>query len=228
MKFILHYLVLTVVVLFVCSEISATDKIVLKNGVKTASITKLTKSAVMADGKSIPFNNIKEIIFSASELPAKNSGIILKNGTLISGVIRKLDKKEVSFRSTTFGLIQIPFNQVAAIFYVDTDSAINYLNKMKEFPAIMQSTGTQLTGKIMWCDMKSAGILTKSGLKKIPADKLGLVCYSKFNDKSQVVLRNGDKLPSPQQINGNLLKYSYGNVSLAAIKYFYPNNQINK
>lgn len=209
-------------VLLLGIRLPATDKIILKNASKTAKISKMTDKTVVAGGKSIPLGNVKEIIFGASELPAKKSGVMLKNGTLLSGVIRKLDKKEISFRSTSFGLIKIPLDQVSALFYVDIDSAIKNLNKMQKFPAIMQSTGTQLTGKILWCDMKSAGILSTSGLKKIPSDKLGLVCYAKFNDQAPVILRNGDKLPLPQKINGNSLTYSFGKVPLTAIKYFYP------
>ena len=216
------------VILFTAYSLSA-DQVILNNGKQESlNISKISAAAITGSGKSVPLSKIKGINFSSSELPAKKTGIIFKDGSLLTGVIRKTNKKEIVFRSTAFGVITLPLSDIAAIFYQGTGLAIKSINKLRKFPVIIQLSGTELTGKRLWCDLKSAGILTKSGLKKILAENLALVCYAKSDDKSQVTLRNGNKLPKPQSQNGTSLKFRFGNMPIAAVKKYQINVTIKK
>jgi hypothetical protein len=214
---------LFIIAIFMVAGILNADIILLNNGKKTSiSISRITATEVLGNGKKIKLSDVKEILFAATELPAKNSGVILKNGSLLTGIIRKLDKNELSFRSTAFGLLKLPVGDIAALFFVGTETVLKNLKKVKAYPSIVETGGTEMTGKILWCDLKSAGILTTSGLKKVPAENLALLCYSKFNDKTKVILRNGDKLPEPQSLNGTSVKFSFGNIPITAIKIYQP------
>lgn len=213
--------ILLISLLCIGSGLLNADQLIMKTGKKeTVSITEISKTDVIADGKKVPLTNIKEIVFSASELPAKKSGVILKDGTVLSGIIRKSDKKEFVFRSTTFGTLTIPQSDVAVLYYFGVENALRNLGKVKNYPVIIEASGTEYAGKILWCDAKSAGILTAAGLKKIPAENMALLAYEKFNDKDKIVLRNGDRLQQPKEMNGSSLKFSFGELSIKAIKSF--------
>ena len=205
------------------------DRIIMKTGKnKVCQINKIDSSKVTGEGKAFPLSDIMEIIFDAVELPSKKSGIILKNGTLLNGIIRKANKKEIMFRSTSFGKLKIAIGDIAAIFNLKPEIALKKIKKIKQSPVIIDNMGTEYRGKILWYDLKSAGLLTKTGLKKIPTEKLAMVVYGKFDDKTRVILRNRDKLLLPQALNGDFLKFSFGDLSITALKIFKPDSQINK
>ena len=217
-KFLIVATVLTLTTSFLLA-----DQIVLKNGKNfTTLVSGINASEVKTEKKNFLIKDIKRVVFSSADIPAKKSGIILKDGTLLTGVIRKSDKKELQFRSTTFGLITVSLQEIAVIFQDGSRNVLKKLKTIKIIPAVIKADGSELNGKILWNDLTSVGILGSNGLKKVPYDKIAIISYSKFSDKVEFILRNGDQLQKSLDKKDNKIKFKFGELSLRAVKIYQP------
>jgi hypothetical protein len=190
-----------------------------KNNVSVISIDK--QNAVMSDKSKVPVKSIKSIEFDSFNVCSKPYGVILKDGSRISGLLVKKDKESIQFRSTTFGLIQIKKSSIAGYFYEVFSE--KQLKDIPVTPAVVTKSGNIVEArKVLWADQKTAAIFSKKGMKKYKAEELSCVVVSAFPKSEKVKLRNGDVLNMNIDFSGKELKFKLdGNdksVELKAVK----------
>ncbi len=127
---------------------------------------------------------------------SKPYGIILRDGSRISGVLRDKDKDNLHFRSTTFGLIKVPKSEVAGYFYQGVRTPV--LETLPTHPCVITRSGKiETVRKVLWADQMTAAVLSAKGMRKYGADELSYVVVTPFALQSAVILRNGDVLNMP-------------------------------
>ena len=198
---------------FSCWRIQA-DSIVTDTGTVTGSVQSVTANEVkFDDGKTVPVKTVRKIEFDSFAVAAKRSGIVLKEGSLLTGLIRGTGEN-LNFRSTDFGEMKIRIQSVAVIF-MDLDLWTRFADKKLNAPCLVDKNETVYAGKIMWWDAKSAGVMTEDGLKKIPAEDIGFICYAPFIKASKIILRNGDIVNFQKEFAGNNVSFVFDDSKFA-------------
>jgi len=206
--------------MFVFRGTAAADSVTGEENAK-GTVQSVTASEVkMKEGQSIPIAKVKKIEFDAFVVAAKESGVILKDGTKLTGILRDTPEGQV-FRSTVLGPVKLKTEDIAVIF---NDS--EFLGKLSEKesvpPLVIDKKGTVLPGRIMWSDAKSTGVKTSEGLKKVLVEEISVVCYSAFKKAPSVLLRNGDIINLAREFKGESISVTLGekkiDIPLKAIK----------
>ncbi len=112
---------------------------------------------------------VRACTFDKFKVADKNTGLILTDGTTLSGIVLKKENKEVYFRSTSFGILKINEEKIAAEYFNGNKD----LPELKIFPCIIDKENNRFIGKILWTDSNTTGIMTENGLKKFQL----LNCY---------------------------------------------------
>ena len=193
----------------ICTAVSA-DTVTGEENAK-GTVQSVTGSEVkLKEGKSLPLAKVKKIEFESSAVAAKDSGVILKDGTKLTGVFRDSPTDGQSFRSTALGILKLKTDDIAAVFYDSEFLGKLASDKNLAAPLVIDRKGVVYAGKIMWSDTKSAGVKTAEGLKKIPIEDLSVVYYSAFNPAPSVLLRNGDIINLEKEFKGESIAVTFG------------------
>jgi len=184
-----------------------------KNGdVENTAVTSIRSDKVeyKLDGKrqSLPLVNVSSIEFDAYSVVAKKSGIVLTDGTKLSGVIRGASET-VAFRSTSLGRLEIPA-EIVAVLYYDNSPDTEALMKKRSSPCVVERTGKVHKGKVLWADALSAGIMTSKGLRKLGAENLAFIRFSTNAAERVCQLRNGDVLNAIASYDGSSISVLVG------------------
>ncbi|MEI6425316.1 MAG: hypothetical protein WCP55_24105 [Lentisphaerota bacterium] len=162
----------------------------------------------LKEGQSIPVIKVRKIEFDSFLVAAKESGVILKDGTRLTGIFRDTPEGQV-FRSTALGPIKLKTEEIAIVFN-DTEFLGKIPGKELAPPVVIDTKGNIISGKIMWADSKSTGIKTSEGLKKVPVEEISLVCYAAFKPGMSLLLRNGDIINLEREFKGESVSAKIG------------------
>ena len=208
---------------WVCAASAAGDTLMLRDGTRLSwQVTSVqADGAHGAKGQQVPAGNLARVEFAAPVLPAYGAGVVLVDGTVLGGALRKFSAKVVEVRTVSVGLLSVPIASVAAVYYGAVPEARELSGAS---PGVLLRDGTTVPGNVMWADAKSVGVLGGKGLQKIDAQKVRLVVRSSAPDAARVVLRNGDRLAGEVVPQGEKLSIEVAGESrtlpLEAVKIF--------
>lgn len=172
----------------------------------------------LQDSKTLKINEIKTIKFDIFLVAAKPSGIIMKDGTKLNGIIKEMGER-ITFRSTSLGDIDLDPQEIAIVYY---DPA--FQTKSDIFPSVQDKSNKFFSGKIMWSDNKSTGVMTQEGLKKIDRANIACIHYSLLTSETEqkLVLRNGDIINLQAEFKADMVSFTMKNkeyqILLKAVK----------
>jgi len=165
------------------------------------------KAVSLSDGRKIELAKVKKVEFSAPEIPGKQTGAILKDGSVLNGVFRGKAGDATIFRSTSLGILELPAASLAGKVYdMDAFRALD-LAKAPEAPCALHKDGSAVEGKILWSDEKSVGVMSSEGLAKIEASTLACVLEAPFKREAQATLRNGDVINGQIALQGESFSF---------------------
>jgi hypothetical protein len=205
---------------------AAADTLRLADAAPLANVTvrAITATAVRYDapgapGTERPLAQVKSIQFSQPPVVAKPGGLILADGSRLSGVLAAW-LPELIFRSSLAGgRLDLPREEVAAIYY-SLPQLQRSPTKPAAFPTALDLYGGGVTGRLLWADAESAGIRGADGLKRFAAPALAAILFAPL-PTAALRLRNGDVLNATPTCLGDSLKVKVGRtmvtVPLAAI-----------
>jgi len=206
----------------------AADTVWLRSG---STLVNVTVKSLAADGvrftaapentpDPLPLDKVMKIQFAVFPVVAKPGGIVLTNGSRLSGVLRGMTP-QCQFRSGALGPLELPAREVAAVYYAAAQWRKAQPKPAQPLPLATDTMGNTFTGKVLWADAASAGIRTPDGLKRLGAANLGYVQYATFAPAQQLLLRNGDVLNGPRTFDGDKVTVDLGpargTVPLAAV-----------
>ncbi|HOK04624.1 MAG TPA: hypothetical protein P5270_01275 [Victivallales bacterium] len=185
-----------------------TDEIFLKEDKSIKSkILAISKNEIIIENTKIQIPAVKRCVFDAFKVASKDTGLILDDGTILSGIVLKRENKEVYLRSTSFGLLKINEEKVAAEYF----NGYKDLPALKDFPCTIDKGNNKFVGKILWTDSNTTGVMTESGLKKIPTPELLYIARQNFKREKKIILRNGDIINFPVEFTGGKVKFNFAN-----------------
>ena len=169
-------------------------------------VEEITETEVVLNGERLPRSGISSFHFSSVELPQGRTGILLKNGTRLSGSLLERSKKQVVFYSVTAGELDIAMTDIAGFFYEPEDE---WRKKKAAIPGLMTRTGEVVPARrILWADMDSAAVLTENGLQRFPAYSVSRVWWAETKAPPFLQLRNGDILNVPVSFEGKQFRFT--------------------
>ena len=183
------------------------DTVVLKDKRKGRSkITGIYADRVVTAGKkALPRKSILRIDFSAEPVVAKPDGIVLKDGSVLSGVFHKVTRESVRFRSTSLGPLELPFSRVSA-FYFGKRPEKQIQAPAKGSAAVHLQTGKVIEGRMFAVSDESILIREKEGLRKALFKDTVLVRFSASEKMPSIVLRNGERIGIPVAGKGKTIE----------------------
>ncbi len=198
---------------------AAADEVVTAKGTKTGDIEAIRASGVKLSGApAVPLAKIKTVRLAAPPVVAKDSGIVLRNGTRFAGVLRRFDDKQIVFRTTTLGLLTLPLKQVAYVYY-DNRSAPT-TSKSKGFTVRLKNRKL-VTGTIFARSPTRLVLKTDDGLEKIVTTDIAQIIFGRAATDAAITLRNGDVINETVKWHGDNFTFKLAGtshkVSLAAV-----------
>ncbi len=200
-----RHLLLAIAILCSSLHLSA-DEIVLQNsGTAKTRILSIKGDQLSAESGSFPTSSLISCSFDAFPVAAKESGIVLADGTRLSGIIRERKDGSISFRSTTFGILEMKEEEISIEYRAWKEAGY----PADTAPCAIDVSGKVHKGRILWSDEKSTGVMTPEGIRKIPAPEIAAVVRRKNAAASRIVLRNGDVVNWKPDFAGSTLKFLF-------------------
>lgn len=207
------------------------DTVTLRNGKTVTDVTVTgmdAKKVALTDGKGLDRGSVATIVRDAYTIPHMPGEVVLRDGSRVAGAVRNFKSGVLQVRTLSFGQLGVPLAQIAALRYGGASP-----HSLPDAPAdgeaatAVRRDGTQVSGKVMWADSASVGLLAKSGLMRIPSEELLGVVMAPAKPRVVLVLRNGDRFTVVRKVEGDVftvdLAGSSQTVSLSAVKEIYLN-----
>ena len=201
----------TQTILTICSlglsALLSGDEVTLKDkSVREGTVSSMTETQLTVDGEVVQQALVSRVTFDAFEIPRSRFGVILNNGTWLSGSILDRGRKQLSFYSVIAGGVEIPMSDVTGVYYEPQDE---WKPVKRVVPGVVTKAGEVVPARrIMWADQESAAVLTEEGLRKFPANTLSRVWWKSPPAAPFVVLRNGDALTEGVSFHGDHIRFT--------------------
>lgn len=196
-------------------------------------------TAVACAGRAaIPIATVARIRFDRFLVARRPTGVVLTDGSVLSGVLRKLGTEKAVFRSVTFGSLDLGRDQLAAVYYdpAAAEAGLDPTAGLDEGAGeLVRVDGRRLSGNVMWADAQSAGILGRDGLSRVPAAEIHCIVFAPGKPVANTVLRNGDRLGPVRAGGAGALVATVAGVELALafeavleLTYANPDSQVHE
>ena len=185
----------------------AADTVTVDGKPVSVEVVGVTDSHVQCrEHEPIPRKDVSSIAFDRFDVVAKQQGILLRDGTRLSGVLRRTGVREVTFRSTSLGLMAIPRKNIAAATYRKPEDATADLPAPgKDDVVAVLENGVRRRGSLLAWTPAGVVLRTDSGPATLSEKRLAAVVFAKVSDRTSVVLRNGDRIAFPVTWKGQSL-----------------------
>ncbi|MBT3377113.1 MAG: hypothetical protein HN742_36395 [Lentisphaerae bacterium] len=153
-------------------------------------------AVVTEEGQNLALPDVLRVDFTSFPIPPKPTRLILTDGAVLCGLLRRLQGNTICFRSSSFGQLELPTEHVAGVVFGDGDPAsLRRGDAPNEGCSLRMRDGNVTAGQLMWADASTIGLLTDGALVTLPAsDVLSLVLRAIPPLAQGIVLRNGDRL----------------------------------
>ena len=177
----------------------------------------------LSGGKTVPVAGVKRVEFDAGAVVAKPDGLVLRDGSVLSGVLHGLDKRSVKFRSTALGPMDLPLSEVGGLYFGEIPKAAAMKAPPKGKVRVRLKTGSTRTGVLFAASTESLIQRTDEGLAKTPFGDIRYIAFGAATPASGVVLRNGDRIGRPARWKGGhievrVMKEKTEKISLKAVQ----------
>ncbi len=195
-------------------SVTAGDCVITRAGEKiSAEIVRLAAAGVsLSGGQNVPWTNVSGLRRDRAPLQAPGQRLVLRNGTELSGLLRRATSELVVFRGVTSGEIEVAWTNVSRIRFETGGLPLKSGSNWTGVFEIVKTDGVTRGGKIMAATRRQILLRTADGLEKFDAgDVAWLIAGPPPLVTDAVTLRNGDRLCGPPAWrNENLLADVYG------------------
>ena len=174
------------------------------DGVRTAA------GAVMA------WPDVRRVVFDRPPVHASEARLLLRDGSIVCGAVRRLTRDRIVFRSVSVGELDLGLDQVAALQFAGDAALDTVRNASASNVVAVLRSGLVRSGPLAFASANNVLVKTPDGLEKMALDNLSGLVFDRVppSGGAGVVLRNGDVLCAPPQWNGAVLKTSVGGIAV--------------
>jgi len=188
---------------FAVSFPAAADTLSSQNRTVTGVVERITEQNIaLKDGTSMGRTDEVHIVFDAGPVVAKPQGIVLIDGSVLSGVVRSVGPGEIRFRSTSLGLLALPLSRVAAMYQGAPPLTKEIRTGRNGRPRIVRRTGEDMEGDLFAGAAGHVVLRTERGMEKVAWENLAFVALNPAQDAPALFLRNGDRIALPVRWQG--------------------------
>ena len=204
-----------------CALRVAADRVVVDGQARrVGEVTAVDATHVVTSSGRFPRESVSRIEFQRFEVPRARFGLVLLDGTRLSGGLLERGSEQLRFYSVTAGLLEVPMTELAGIFYEFRE---DWLDVEEAFPGVVTRGGEVVAARrVLWADQESVAILTEQGMRRFPANTVSRVWWSRPADGELLRLRNGDVVNGKTRFQGTTVRFALlgqeKNLDWAALK----------
>lgn len=172
-------------------------------------ITALADDGVStAAGARVVWAGVRRLVFDRSFVHAAEARLLLRDGSSVCGVVRRLTPERIVFRSISAGELDLGLDQVAALQFSEGAALDTVRNASSTNVVAVLRSGLVRAGTLVFASANNVLLKTPDGLEKMAIDNLSGLVFDRvpLPGAPGVVLRNGDVLCAPPQWSGGELK----------------------
>jgi hypothetical protein len=169
-----------------------------------------------AAGALVPWADVRRVVFDRPAVCAAETRLLLRDGSSLCGLVRRLTNDRVVFRSVSAGELDLALDQVAALQFaggaaLDTVRQASGTNVV----AVLRS-GRMRSGTLVFVSANNVLVKTADGLEKMALANLSGLVFDRVPPPGGpgVVLRNGDVLCAPPLWSNGTLKIGVGGAAV--------------
>ena len=174
------------------------DTLLVANKKIEATVVAVTASdVVLSDKRTVSTKKIQRLVFDHTPVVAQSQGLVLPDGSRLSGTLHELGVDGIRFRSTSLGPLSLTHADVAAVYFTGDFTPADLRSPPKGQVAVVLKTRAVKQGELFMSSATLVVLRTKDGLDKTPLEEILCICMGKAATATRIVLRNGDCLNMP-------------------------------
>ena len=169
-----------------------------------------------AGGMLVAWPEVRRVTFDRPAVPPAATRLLLRDGSSLCGVVRRLTTERIVFRSVAVGELDLGMDQVAALQFADNAMLHAVRNAAATNVVALFRAGLVRSGTLAFASANNVLLKTPDGMEKMALENLSGLVFERvpMPGGPGVVLRNGDVLCAPPQWSGGGLKTSVGGVAV--------------
>jgi len=169
-----------------------------------------------ASGALVAWPDVRRVVFDRPSVHAAETRLLLRDGSIVCGVVRRLTPERIGFRSVSAGELDVGLDQVAALQFAEGAALATVRNASATNVIAVLRSGLVRSGTLAFASANNVLLKTPDGLEKMALDNLSGLAFDRapLPGGPGVVLRNGDVLCAPPQWSDNGMKTSVGGVAV--------------
>jgi len=160
------------------------------------SVSALAEDGVhVAGGSTVGWSDVKHLVFNRPATHASDMRLIFRDGTMVCGVMLRMTREQIDFRTVVAGAVNLPLNQAAAIQLTDK-VPLESVHPSPSGIVVVLKSGREVSGSLVAASSGGILIKTSDGLEKSTFDNVACIVFAPMPSVSgpATVLRNGDCL----------------------------------
>jgi hypothetical protein len=169
-----------------------------------------------AAGAVVAWPDVRRVVFDRPSVHAAEARLLLRDGSVICGVVRRLSQERIGFRAVSAGELDLGLDQVAALQFAEGAALATVRNASATNVVAVLRSGLVRSGTLAFASANNVLLKTPDGLEKMALDNLAGLVFDRVPPPGGpgVVLRNGDVLCAPPQWSDGGMKTSVGGVAV--------------
>ena len=194
--------------------VETTDRKIIDGRIATVADDGIRNAAT---GAHLAWADVRRVVFSRPAVHAAETRLLLRDGSALCGVIRRLTKDRIVFRSVSVGELDLGMDQVAALEFADGAALAAVRNASATNVVALLRSGLVHSGTLVFASANNLLLKTTDGMEKLALENLsGLVVAAiPASGGPGVVLRNGDVFCASPQWSSEGFNTTVGGINVA-------------
>lgn len=175
--------------------ILSADDVHLSDGrVIQGTIRAIDAGTVTLDKTRFPLEQVKRLIWSAPPLPQSEGGLVLADGTVLHGVLHRVTRDRITFRSASAGMLDLPLEAVGGLFFDGSRDLPAGQGPKQDQVRLTLRNGVAVQGTLFAVTPTRVVIRSGEGLQQIDLAVVRYLAFRSAVGTPPAQLRNGDRL----------------------------------
>ncbi|MEI8242845.1 MAG: hypothetical protein WCI17_06225 [bacterium] len=169
-----------------------------------------------AAGALVAWADVRRVVFDRPPVRAVETRLLLRDGSSVCGLVRRLTNDRIVFRSVSAGELDLGLDQVAALQFAGGAALDTVRNVSGSNVVAVLRSGLVRSGTLVFVSANNVLVKTADGLEKMALENLTGLVSGRVPPPGGpgVVLRNGDVLCAPPQWGNGALKVCVGGLEV--------------
>jgi hypothetical protein len=169
----------------------------------------------LSAGAVVAWSDVRRVVFDRPAVRAADTRLLLRDGSSLCGVVRRLTRERLVFRSVAVGELDLALDQVAAVQFAPGAALESVRNASATNVVALLRSGLVRSGTVLFASANNVLLKTADGPEKLALENLAGMVFDRVPPPggAGVVLRNGDVLCGAPQWSAGGVQTTVGGVA---------------